>query len=154
MEKRAILDHIIQSLEDDLANAQKAALEAAEEATDEESRPENKYDTRGLETSYLAGAQAHHAKALEESLAAYRNFAPKAFGPSDPVATGAIVTTLSSNGRERFFVGLAQGGQEIASPEGTITVITPQSPIGRQLIGKSVGGRASEGTPRTIIRIQ
>ncbi len=45
-----------------------AALATYEAATHEESKPENEYDTRGLEASYLAGAQAKRTAEIEELL--------------------------------------------------------------------------------------
>ena len=61
MNKIAILQVIARRLESDLEQATDAAIESAESATHEESRAEGKYDTRGLETTYLASGQARHA---------------------------------------------------------------------------------------------
>ena len=76
MDKSLIIEKIIDSIEADLAKTTAAALESAESATHEESRSEGKYDTRGLETSYLATGQAQHALELREALAATRAFSP------------------------------------------------------------------------------
>ncbi len=150
-----IIERIIATLQSELSAATAAARETAGEATDDESRPENKYDTRALEASYVASAQAHYAKDLAEALQAYRNLALPPEDINAPVALGRLVTTLSPQGRETYFIGPARGGLEIPiADETVVTVLTPQSPLGAQLLGKRVGGR-TEGTPsRAIIRVQ
>ncbi len=153
MDKSTLIGAIITQLEADLAQATDAALESAESATHEEARAESKYDTRGLETSYLASGQARHALELKESLDAMRNFAPPLFESSSPAALGAIVTTLSSNGRETFFLAPGLGGIELETDEGPLTVITSKSPIGNELIGKRTGDRIQAGGGKSIIRI-
>lgn len=153
MEKSSIIRSIIERLETDLSQATDAALESAESATHEEARAESKYDTRGLETSYLASGQARHALELKESLELMRNFTPPLFEGASPIALGAIVTTLSSNGRETFFLAPGLGGIELATEQGPLTVITSKSPIGNELIGKRVGDRIQAGGGKSIIRV-
>ncbi len=154
MEKTEILRLIEERLKSDLAQATEAALESAESATHEESRSEGKYDTRGLETSYLASGQARHAIELRESLAAIKNFRPPAFSKSDPVALGALVATLSAQGRETYFLAPGMGGIDIPDENGSaITVVTSKSPVGGQLLGKRVGERIEAGGGKTIISV-
>ena len=154
MNKIAILQVIARRLESDLEQSTDAAIESAESATHAESRAEGKYDTRGLETSYLASGQARHAVELRESLAAVKNFSLPAFTQSSPIALGALVTLLSSQGREIFFLAPGMGGIEISCDDySTITVISSRSPVGNELLGKSVGDRIQAGGGKTIIRI-
>lgn len=154
MDKSLIIEKIIDSIEADLAKTTAAALESAESATHEESRSEGKYDTRGLETSYLATGQAQHALELREALAATRAFSPPEFDSSSPIALGAVVQTFSSQGTELFFVAPAYGGIDIQTgDEQIITVISPKSPIGREMIGRNVGDRLSAGGRKTVLQI-
>lgn len=151
MEKHALVERITATLQRDLDAAYKAALESAEDATDEESRPENKYDTRALEASYVASAQAGYAKDLTAALQAYRNLDLGAAPQGGPAAIGSLVTTLGSSGREQFFIGPAHGGLEIETETGPVTVLTPKSLLGSQLIGKGLGGSAGD---RRILRVE
>ncbi len=151
MQKQELVERITAIIEQELEAAFKAALESAEEATDEESRAENKYDTRALETSYVATAQAGYAKDLKDALQAYRNLAISDIANTGPAAVGSLVTTLGNAGREQFFIGPARGGLEFATETGPITVLTPKSPLGSQLIGKSLGGSAGD---RRILRVE
>ena len=66
MDKQVLVATIIAQLEKTLQGTTQAALEAAQSATDDEAKSESKYDTRGLEASYLASGQAHYAKELKE----------------------------------------------------------------------------------------
>lgn len=154
MDKPQLIALIKERLLKDLEGARNAAIESAESATDEEARAENKYDTRGLESSYLASAQAHYAKELQENLDLFNNLEIRPFGPNDPIATGAIITTLSSKGSEQFFLAPAQGGTEIDTETGKILVITPKSPIGSQLLGKQTGGKTLGPDSKTILRVE
>ena len=54
MNKHAVLQLILEKLTVDLDIVQRAAQTAYETATHEENIAENKYDTLGLEASYLA----------------------------------------------------------------------------------------------------
>lgn len=154
MNKAEILQLITERLESGLTKAKNAAIESAESATHEESRSEGKYDTRGLETSYLANGQARHAIELQESLAAIKNFTLPEFTNSSPIALGALVNLLSSQGREFYFLAPGMGGVDISTDDDlTITVVTPKSPIGHELIGKRVGERIQAGGGKTIISI-
>ena len=150
MDKTEIVKRIIAYLEEDLDTIAKAALESAESATDEEVKAESQYDTRGLETSYLAAGQAHHAKELKEELEAYKNLEiPE--GGIDCVI-GSLVTTLSDKGKRKYFVGPAQGGLEFEDDDGKVVVVTPKSPLGSAMIGHRVGSKVREN--ETIIRIE
>jgi len=114
-------------------------------------RQEGKYDTRALETSYLASAQSHHAKDLIDNLKAYHNLTL----PENPnsVSLGCVVTTLSTEDKEVFFIGPAHGGIEVEVDGRIAYVVTTQSRIGRALIGKRVGAKTEDDNERTVIQI-
>lgn len=62
---------IIAKPTDDMTLSIKVARTAHAEATHEESRPEDKYDTRGLEAAYLASGQAKQAAEAKRAIAQY-----------------------------------------------------------------------------------
>jgi len=154
MDKTEILQALVEKLETDLAKATDAAIDSAESATHEESRSEGKYDTRGLETSYLASGQARYAVELREGLAAVKRFHAPAFSSSDPIALGALVTTLSPQGRETYFLVPGIGGIEVGdNTDAPVTVVSSKSPIGSALIGKRVGDRIEIGGGKTVLSV-
>jgi hypothetical protein len=68
VDKTQIVAAIRAELERELAVIAKAAEDAQRAATHEESKPENEYDTRGLERSYLARGQAQRAAEIQRSI--------------------------------------------------------------------------------------
>lgn len=116
----------------------RAARAAHAEATDEQSKAENKYDTRGLEASYLARGQSRQAAEVGQALLQYRAL-PLAVSAS--VEVGALVQLSAGRDVSWYFLGPRAGGLEVTVAGQEITVITPQSPLGSQLLGRRAGDR-------------
>ena len=128
-------------MHDSLAVLEKAARAAHAEATHESSKAENKYDTRGLEAAYLAGGQARQAREILESIKAYGSLPVKDFGAPDPIELSAVVELKADGAIGIYFIGPRNGGLEIDCGGAEIMVITPQSPLDQQLMGKKAGQR-------------
>jgi len=137
--KAALIQKIIACLDAELERYAKSARSAHEEATHEQSRAENKYDTRGLEASYLAKGQSKQAadtlRAREEFLA----LPCRDFGRKDAIDLSAVVQLQGSGELSTYFIGPCAGGTEIVHQKKTILIITPQSPLGSQLLGRKQG---------------
>ncbi len=71
MNKRAVLQKIIGKLTEELGVYFRAAQNSRAEATHEQNKAESKYDTRGLEASYLARGQSRQAAELEAAIAEF-----------------------------------------------------------------------------------
>jgi transcription elongation GreA/GreB family factor len=141
MKKSKLLERIIEALRDSLAVLEKAARAAHAEATHESSKAENKYDTRGLEAAYLAGGQARQAREILESIKVYGSLSVKEFGDTDPIDLCGLVELETAGEVETYFIGPCSGGLEVHYKGTEIMVITPQSPLGQQLMGKKTGQR-------------
>ena len=141
MNKAQLLKQIVASLSESLSLLEKAARASHAEATHESSKAENKYDTRGLEAAYLAGGQARLAKELLDSIQAYESLAVKEFAAGEPIDLTALVEVASDGARSLYFIGPRNGGLEIEFGRKEVTVITPQSPLGQNLMGKTAGAR-------------
>ena len=139
MNKRAIIKKITEKLASELEIYFRAALASRTEATHESSKAENKYDTRGLEASYLARGQSKQAAELEAAIAEYQKLGVKKFADGDAIAVGALVELEHGGENSLYFVGPRAGGTEILHDRKEILVITPQSPLGEQLLGKKSG---------------
>lgn len=153
MTKRKILDAIIAVLQADLDTFTRAADAARAEATDPQSRAEHKYDTRGLEASYLAAGQARQVKELDAALATYRLLSLRAFGPGEAVDLSALVELEQGGEKTAYFMGPCAGGTEVTVGKRSILVITPQSPLGQLLLGRKAGDRFDlniAGRPRAV----
>lgn len=133
MDKKKLVEALRTRINQDIAVLKEAALATYEAATHEESKPENEYDTRGLEASYLAGAQAKRISEMEELLVICKHLDIKDFGPQDKINSTALVE-VEHNGKHNFFFILVKGGGLSVAFEGkTIQVITPNSPLGEAL---------------------
>ena len=119
-----------------LTQAAKAAHDAA---TNEESKAEDQYDTRGLEASYLAGAQAQRAAEIQRQILIYKFLPLRDYGPEDVIAHGAVAG-LELNGRVSYYFLVPQGGGLVLRFEDKpVQVITPQSPLGDAILGLKLG---------------
>jgi hypothetical protein len=139
MNKAALVRKIVAQLTETTALHVTAARAAHAEATHEESKAEDKYDTRGLEAGYLAAGQARQ---IEEVACAVRDFSRMTvckFGPKDPVDVSALVELKVGKERSFYFIGPSAGGTEVVHEKKTVLVITPQSPLGQQLAGRVKG---------------
>jgi len=141
IKKTELLTRIVEALSDNLTVLDKAARAAHAEATHESSKAENKYDTRGLEAAYLAVGQARQAREIHESIKVYRALHLKEFGATEPIDLSAVVELETERTIGTYFIGPRSGGLEVEFEGAEITVITPQSPLGQQLMGKNTGQR-------------
>ncbi len=155
IKKSDLIARIVESLQDSLAVLEKAARAAHAEATHESSKAENKYDTRGLEAAYLAGGQARQAREILESIKVYGSLPVKEFGVADPIDLSALVELETGGSISHYFIGPRSGGLEVDHKGTEIMVITPQSPLGQQLMRKKAGQRwtATFNGSRMIYRI-
>ena len=157
MKKPALLKAIIARLDVELALSLHAARTAAAGATDEQNKAENKYDTRGLELSYLAAGQGRKIAEAEATLEQFRTLALRDFGPLDPIDVGALITLESgmktADAQPLYFLAPRGGGTEVRCAGRDVLVITPQSPLGQQLLRRRTGDRISFGRDATEHRI-
>lgn len=141
LNKQAILQQIIAQLDKELESYARSARAAHAEATDEQNKAENKYDTRGLEASYLARGQSLQAAEAIESRQHFERLEPREFGPKEPIDIGALVEVETGEDSSWYFIGPRAGGTEVTDAGIPVLVITPQSPLGRQLQGRREGDR-------------
>ena len=139
MNKRALIKKIVARLTDELEVYFRAAQASRAEATHEQSKAENKYDTRGLEASYLARGQSKQAAEIQDAIAAFEKLDACKFGVGEPIDVGALVEMESSGEKSAYFIGPRAGGTEVLYDKREVLVITPQSPLGEQLLGRKQG---------------
>ena len=148
MTKSALLAQIIARLAADLEQLTTAALATHAEATDDENKAEDKYDTRGLEASYLAHGQSKAAEEAALAVAQFQSLPVRDFTAGEPISLGALVV-LEGRSQSHYFVGPRAGGTEIEADGRAVLVITPQSPLGRQLMGRKQGDSLAVGAGGT-----
>ena len=154
MNKTQLLKQIIGRLSESLSVLHRAARASHAEATHESSKAENKYDTRGLEAAYLAGGQARQIKEIVDSIELYQSLPVREFALDEVVDLTALVEVDCDGSRSAYFIGPKNGGLEIEFEGKEVTVITPQSPLGQNLVGKKAHQRWSAKVGGTVVKYQ
>ncbi|MEX5686588.1 MULTISPECIES: GreA/GreB family elongation factor [Pseudomonas] len=140
MHKPTVHQLILDKLRIDLDIAERAAQTAYETATHEENIAENKYDTLGLEASYLAAGQAKRVEEIRQSLTLCQNLMLRPYDNQRGIEVGALLGLEDEKGREQWlFLAPDAAGLKIDLVGQPITVITPRSPLGKSLLGKFDG---------------
>jgi len=137
--KPALIRKIIAQLTSELELLMKAARAAHAEATHESSKAENKYDTRGLEASYLARGQSKQAAEVAQAIQDFESLAVREFAAAEAIDVGALVELKSKSESAFYFIGPRAGGTEVVHEKQEVLVITPQSPLGAQLVERKQG---------------
>ncbi|MEO9274230.1 hypothetical protein ABFY09_05155 [Marinomonas sp. 5E14-1] len=146
MNKKAVLAIIEEALKDRFETAKNAVLQAHQAATSEESVAENKYDTFGLEASYLAHGQSQRVLDCErEWLAFIKVFSASQNDVNDlqKVALWSLVEVVSVEGvidSKWFLISSFAGGLNVVLDEFSVYLVTPSSPVGNALMGKELEG--------------
>lgn len=140
MDKQLLQDKIIQVLEEAHQSATDAALQAHDTATNKESVAENKYDTFGLEASYLAHGQAKRVAEYEAGLLAYKSLGAVNFSEDSSIELGSLIQLEDEEGTTQcLFLGPSAGGLKFSFEGKEITLITTSSPLGQALLSHYVG---------------
>ncbi|MBS1961770.1 MAG: GreA/GreB family elongation factor [Bdellovibrionales bacterium] len=146
--KARIISAFIAAFEAEVAALSASAKAAHEAATHEESKAEDAHDTRGLEASYLAGAQNARIAELKAVILEYKTLHADAIRPSPAVAAGAVVTVqpLVDADSEKprgpalhALVAVRGGGTTVEVDGLTYAIFTPTSPIGEAILGGTAG---------------
>ena len=104
MDKPLLQQQVCQRLEADLALLLTAAEVARQAATHEESKAENKYDTRGLEASYLAAGQARRAEEIRRALGAWRTLQMRPYDDEHGIQLGALICLADADDRQQWLL--------------------------------------------------
>lgn len=141
MNKSALLKKIVAKLTDELEVYFRAAQASRAEATHEQSKAESKYDTRGLEASYLARGQSKQMAELEAAIEDFRKLDARAWTAGEGISVGALVELEMDRERSFYFIGPRAGGTEVVHEKQEVLVITPQSLLGEQLMERKQGDK-------------
>ncbi|MDH5857910.1 GreA/GreB family elongation factor [Lampropedia aestuarii] len=140
MHKNTVHQLILEALRADLAMTARAVHTAYEAATHEENVPENKYDTLGLEASYLAAGQARRMEEISQALQVCQNLVVRAYDAQRGIEIGALLCLEDAQERVQWlFLAPDAAGLKLDLHGQSITTITPRSPLGHSLLGKFAG---------------
>jgi transcription elongation GreA/GreB family factor len=140
LDKAGLYTRIQEQLKADQDLLLQAASAAHAAATHAENIPDSKYETLSIEASYIAQGQANRAQEIGLAIESFRQLPPKNFPPGSPIRLGALIQLEDENNQKRrILLGPAAGGLKIDFAGVEIMVITPDSPLGENLLGKQVG---------------
>ncbi|HAN32332.1 MAG TPA: transcription elongation factor GreAB [Myxococcales bacterium] len=135
--KAQVLARLIAQLRERIAQTQGVLQHAHTAATDGEAKAENKYDTRGLEMSFVAAGQTDRVAALRQVLSALHHWQPPQMLES--ARPGALLE-LRCDEESRWMYITPYGDATKLDIEGTtVQVINLKAPVGRALVGRSEG---------------
>jgi hypothetical protein len=152
MNKPEIVAGILDRLREEFESRSRVSKITWEGGNDAESKAEGQYDTLAIEENYLADGLAKQALAAAEAIAEIEKMPLRTFTGDDSIDLGALVQLEFPDAREWFFLALSGGGTELQQEGTTVTVITPESPLGSQLRGFRIGDRTKAPDAR-IVRV-
>lgn len=145
LNKQLILDTLIQNLKKELSEVESAANSARDLATADDLKSEGKYDTRAIEASYLAGAQA---KRVEEIKLDIQMLEETELQNSSKLQMGSLAL-IEHNGQKRFyFLTSTSGGTMLTIDGQPVLVISVFSPLGSEALGLVKGESFEVETPK------
>ena len=137
MNKQDIINLFITQLEANISVAQQAVDVARDTATHKDCLGSSKYETMGTEASYLAKGQGERLLELQRALAYFKQLKPES---SKSIQLTSLVALEDENGKSQSLLMAADaGGLKVSYDKQIVTVITPQSPLGKSLMNKTVG---------------
>ena len=144
-----LVEQLRHRLAADAAIAVRAGDAARDAAQHSVSAMEKRQDARTqIEHGNMAYAQARRAQqalAYVQALDSFSAKGIKSYVNQSPIGLGAVIDALSEDEEGEFsrtFVMLPVGaGEELTGPDGDgiITVLTPNSPVGKAMFGKKTG---------------
>ena len=137
--KSAVIEAVLNALRSEFETYVATSKNARATGNDAQTKSEGKYDTRSTEENYLADGLAKHALVAREALAAISATPSHDFEPGTPISLGALVELALTAENAWFFLAPAAGGLEVEVDGHSVTVLTPDSPLGLQLQGRRAG---------------
>lgn len=146
--KRQILDELLKRARVELTGLEASAKSHHDFATDQEFKAESKYDTRALEASYLAEAEAKRVEELKLEIQILEEVDLDASKKLGEISIGALVELLHKDQKRSYFLIPTAGGTVINTGDEAVMVVSVFSPIGDALIGLKAGDEFEVETPK------
>jgi transcription elongation GreA/GreB family factor len=148
--KKEILAQLKSAIEAEQTSLLMAGEATADYARDGDVKSDGKYDTRGIEAGYLAGAQLKRAEELKLELQMIEEMPVKDFSADEVVGLGALVEIEFKNVGRTYFICTTAGGTMLNINGLGILVISVFSPIGDAVLGLKVGDEFELETPQEV----
>ena len=142
MDKRSLFTQISANLRGARDQAEQARDTAQKEANSHVGRMESRYDTFKEEAQYEVAAQELRIRQYQDGINQIGGLIEDASNlkPNKTIRVGSIVILEPEGGKERCYI-LSPAGGGILAKDGDTSVftLTPDSPLGKQLVGLEEG---------------
>jgi len=135
LDKQTALQCMIEQLSSDLLMLEQAVALARDTATHADCQGSSRYETMGLEASYLAQGQGTRLLEVERSLKYFKKLTVNAC-TAEVVLSSMLLLADEQDHQQMLWIASEAGGLKVQCGETEITVITPRSPLGSALMGK------------------
>lgn len=146
--KELLLGQLINNAKAELRELEAAAKSNKDFATDQEFKAESKYDTRALEASYLATAEAKRVEALRLEIQILEEVDLNASKKLGEISIGALIELRHNNQKRLYFLIPTAGGTMLKVKDEAVLVVSVFSPIGDALMGLKAGEEFDVETPK------
>lgn len=145
MQKKEVVQNIIQSLQDVLTRAQKGRQTAHDDMIEAESAMQTRYGSAKEESEMLALSLGKYCETIRTMVTDLKNLQTDNGASVFKVTIGSIIYVyFDHSGAEEIFILLPSGGGTTVETDiGNVTAITPSSPLGKSLLGKQCGDSVS-----------
>jgi transcription elongation GreA/GreB family factor len=150
LDKRAVLQALLDRLSGEVARAKAHALDAAEGATHEDNRAEGDKDMRSTEASYIARGHAQRTAQLEQAVTRLSHLELVDFSATDEIQSTALVELEHNQRRSLYFLLPVAGGEQLNVDGVSVQSLTVMSPLGSALRGQSVGDEVEIESPQGV----
>ena len=157
MDKKLLLGKVIASLEADVAKQRESFESMRQASADAPGRMQSRYDSSKTEMGWVAQGLGRALREKEADLVSVKSTVL----PDSPSAAclGCVVgmSTMSTDRTEYFFLIPGPAGSVVEHDGRRITTLTPNTPLGRALVGKRVGDVFEISFPKprsvTIVKV-
>ena len=132
--KEAILEALLSKVNQELNELEALTQTTKEYVQDGDLKSDGKYDTRGIEAGYLAGAQMKRLEELKLEKQMIEELPTRNFSTDDQVGIGALVEVKLNNLIRKYFLATTAGGTMLNINGDPILVISVFSPIGDAMV--------------------
>lgn len=143
--KQQLLNELLGKMKEELHDLEEAAKANKDFATDQEFKAESKYDTRSLEASYLASAEAKRVEDLKLEIQMLEEIDLRA---TEEVSIGSLVELKHQDQVRSYFLIPTAGGTMLKMGEKAVLVVSVFSPLGAEILGLKVGDEFEVETPK------
>lgn len=143
--KQELLNELIAKMKQELQDLETAAQANKDFATDQEFKAESKYDTRSLEASYLASAEAKRVEDLKLEIQMLEEIDLR---PTEDISIGSLVELKHQDQVRSYFLIPTAGGTMLKMGDRAVLVVSVFSPLGAEVLGLKVGDEFEIETPK------